>query len=237
MSRKRAFTLTELIVVATLGVLVLGVTLRLYFNFRREAERPQASMSMEETTITVVRWLQHDLAETNLQSILSLPNEAGVVMESPRDLNDVLQFNPTTGLVAWQKFLYYEVKENLNPSVPLPSSVMKGSVRVTPGLGRLTCNEAPAGPPLPIEPGQPPSSPAFDSRRSRVLAHNLLIDKGAPALGLAVYFMDPISNTPRQFTARDRGEPVCVALYMLDISGRTGQATTRTLHLQVKPKN
>jgi type II secretory pathway pseudopilin PulG len=231
--RRRAFTLIEMIVAIVLGMLVLGLLVRQFVIFRRESENPLASMGMEQSTVTLLRTLTRELTETNLQSIRSLPHDSGVVMVSARDDKDNLCFTPQ-GTVAWKKYVFYQVNDAHSTEV-LPAQIQVGSTQVAPVVGELDYDESTTG--ISVEPTGPPSlSPSAASGRHRVVAHNLLMDKTSGLSGCSVYYLDS-SNAPHAFTDKDRGEPVCVNITLMDASGRTGQATVRKLFLQVKPKN
>jgi hypothetical protein len=211
----------------------LGVIIRFFFQFSRESESPIASASMEQSTLQVTRWLQRSLSETNLQSIRSLPNDGGVAMESPRDLNDNLCFTGF-GTVLWKKFIFFQVKKG-SSTVALPPKVLVGSSQITPAVGELEYDEDTSG--VAAEPGGPAAlTPSGVSARHRVLSNNFLIDTTGNLMGCSVYYPDASGN-PQAFTATQRGEPVCVALTLMDLSGRTGKPTVRKLLMQVKPEN
>lgn len=231
MIRKLGFTLMEMIVSMALGILVLGVLVTLFFHFRGESEEPLASMDMEQSTLYLMSYLQRELSETNLQSIRSLPNESGVALESARDDKDALSFS-AFGTVLWKKFVYFQVKP-ITPPVALPAKVTVGSAQVTPGQGEMDYDDDTSG--VGVEPGKPGAAPSSSSHH-RVLAHNFFIDTTSHQMGCNVYFPDDAGN-PHAFTDTERGEPVCVAITLLDVSSRTGQPTVRKLFMQVKPKN
>ena len=228
-------TLAELVVASAMGIMVLGVIVMALIQFRRQAESPAAIMSMEQSTFYFMRLLQRDLSETNLQSVRSLPGGTGVVMASPRDLADSLQLN-ALGLVDWKKFIYYRVAE-VTSKVPLPTTVKLGNASVRPGTGELSYDEDYSDSRIGAEPRGPGSSPVLKPGKHRVLAHNMLIDKSNENAGLSVYYVDRLSNAERPFTDTQQGEPVCVAINLMDVSSSTGKPTIRRLLMQVKPKN
>jgi hypothetical protein len=217
------------LIAGALATAMLGVMVYLFFSFSKQSEQPLATMSMDQSTFTVVRWLQRDLAETNLQTIRSLPNESGVIMESARSLtNDQLMLSPF-GTVDWQKYVQYQVKPT-STERPLPQGVQLGALHYDERA--RSANEAqtpePSFPDGPITSGIP--------ERHKELSRSFMITDNATKLGLAVYWVDS-SNAVRQFTATERGEPVCVMMSLLEISPRTGQPTIRRVPLQVKPRN
>lgn len=229
MSPRKGFTLAEVLIAGALATAVLGVIIYLFFSFSRGAEQPLASMSMDQSTFTIIRWLQRDLAETNLQSVMSLPNESGVVLESARDItNDRLLFSPF-GTVQWTKFVQYQVKPTTTDK-PLPEGVQLGSLHYDERA--LTTAEAstpePAFPAGPITSGVP--------ERHKELGRVFMITDSGKRMGMRVYWTDP-SNNAHEFTATERGEPICVVLSLLEVSPRTGQPTIRRVPLQVKPRN
>lgn len=223
--RRRGFTLMEITIGLFLFSLILLVVYQLFVYFRREMERPQASMSMEQSTLQAMRWLQRDLADTNLQSIRSVPNASnpgaypGLVMESPRDDADHLIMT-TFGTVQWKKFIYYQLR-------PAPGK---------PGVGLLTYDEDASG--VGVEPGAPPTVSIGASGHHRVLAGNVVLGGPGDHTGLHVFWNDS-SGTAHDFddAPTARGEPVNVSLTLTDLSAATGKATTRKLLLQVKPQN
>lgn len=228
MSRRGAFTLAEVLIAGSLATAVLGVIIYLFFNFSRQAEQPLATMSMDQSTFTIIRWLQRDLAETNLQSVMSLPNESGVILETARDiLNDRLIFSPF-GTVEWQKYVQYQVKPTTTDK-PLPPGVQ---------LGALHYDERPrTGTEIQPEPSFPTAAiTAGVAERHKELGRMFMISDSGKRMGMSVYWTDP-SNVVHQFTATERGEPICVVLSLLEVSPRTGQPTIRRVPLQVKPRN
>ena len=243
MNRKHpGFTLLELIVSMALGLLILGLLISLFIQFRRESEQPLASMDMEQSTIYMMRWLQRELTETNLQSIRTLPNDTGMALESARDAvtpnEDRLSFTQI-GTVQWKKFVYFQVKPIAAPLTPPPPHVKVGSAILNnPKLGELTCDEDTAG--VGIESSKPPlPPPAGLPGRHRVLARNFLVDTTAPgSSGFKIYWTDDAGN-PQGFgdLPTQRREPVCLALTLMEVSSRTGQPTVRKIFMQVKPKN
>ena len=236
MSRKSpAFTIFETIIACALAILAFGLMISAFISFRRQSETPLASMNMDQSTIQILRWFQREISETNLQSIRSLDKENGVILESARDTSDNLTFNPFGGL-AWKKFVYFQVKNLSTPSsVPMPPTVKVGGTTINgPQLGELNYDEDPAG--VGVEASQPTSlTPASNPGRHRLLGRNFLIEN-PNKMGCFVYYNDNAGN-PQLFTDTQRGEPVCVALTLMEVSGSTGKPTIRKIFLQIKPKN
>lgn len=251
---RRGFTLAEVIVAGFIAVAMTGVIIWSFLQFRRGSEQPMATMTMEQSTMQIVRWLQRDLAETNLQTIRTLEGESGVVFESPRDKNDQLKMQDM-GVVHWQKHVFFWVNPRTDQP-PLPAKVQVGSETITSfGLGELRYDEVFLASPgggavVGLEPAAPtgtfvalngPPSGA-DPERTKVLGRNFLVNKTANLRGLAVFWRDangapqPFANNGAPGTVT-RGEPVVVQMTFLDISPSTGQPTVRQLELVVKPKN
>lgn len=229
MNPRRGFTLAEVVVAGALATAMLGVIVYLFFNFSRQAEQPIATMTMDQSTFAVIRWLQRDLAETNLQTIMSLPNESGVIFESPRRITDDKLMFSSFGTVEWQKYVQYQVKPTTTDR-PLPQGVQ---------LGALHYDERPRQGPEATTPEPSFPTSAITSgvaERHKELGRSFMITDNATRMGLHVYWTDS-SNAVRQFTATERGEPVCVMLSLLEVSPRTGQPTIRRVPLQVKPRN
>lgn len=221
--KQSAFTLAELIVASFIGLLALGVLVQAFIMFNRQSETPLASMSMEQSTLYVMRMLQRDIGETNLQSIRSLPNAGGFVLESPRDNRDFLKFSDF-GAVQWQKFVSYRVQPAKSQSNAPRGITLSELVYDETTAGVRTCPS--------FAPDVPFGTPS--PGRQRAVAHNVAAGGGK---GCDVYFPDPTSGQPTPFDGTRRGEPVCVHLSLLDISSRTGKATTRELFMMVKPRN
>ena len=231
---RTALTLIELIVSIFLGMLIFGLLLRAFFHFRNQSETPLSSMSMEQTTISLMRHLQRDISETNLQSIRTLPNKSGAVMISGRDSSDNLSLTPL-GVLQWRKWIYFRV-QTITSSVPLPASIQVDGAAVTPTMGELNYDEDNSG--ITAEAGNPPglTPPAPVAGRHRPLCRNFLVNNAANDMGCHIYFPDSAGN-PQDFTDTQRGEPVCVAMKLLEISPRTGKPTVRKIFMQIKPKN
>jgi prepilin-type N-terminal cleavage/methylation domain-containing protein len=226
LDRKRGFTLIEVLVGIFIGGIILTVIYELFILFGREAERPMASMTIEQSSLTASRWISKDLAETNLQSIRSYPSTANknvypaLIMESARDINDDKFQMSAFGTPAWKKFVYYQVE--------------KSSTK--PGVGDLTYDEDATG--VGVEPGGPSVFPAPHSKKFRVIATDLQLGNPGQHVGMYAYWNDS-SNNPHDFesTNAERAEPVNVALTFVDTSPRTGKQTLRKLLLQIKPQN
>lgn len=216
MSRRRGLSLTELSVGMFVGGLVLLVIYQVFAMFRRSAEAPMASMDIEGSTMAVTRWLQRDLAETNLQSIRSKGALGTLALESPRDLNDQLSLS-NLGTVTWKKFLFYSLQ-------PVPGAT---------GRYQLTYDESTVG--VNVEPGAPPSPPSSPTQRYRVLGTWF----APPAEGGFRVYWNDASGTPHDFdnAANQRGEPVCVSFVLQTTSDATGNKTRRVVVLRVRPQN
>jgi hypothetical protein len=208
-----------------IGLLVLGVLYQLFVYFRKEVERPQAAMTVEQSTLTLLRWLQRDIADTNLQSIRSLPNASNptalpaLIMESPRDDVDHLVMS-SFGTVTWKKFVYYQLQ-------PVPGKS---------GVGQLVYDERTDG--VEIEPGKPALLTTGSTSHHRVLATDLVVGTPGDHTGFRACWLDG-SGGAHDFddAATTRAEPVVVFMTLSDTSGSTGKKTTRQLELRVKPQN
>jgi Prokaryotic N-terminal methylation motif len=215
-SRRRGFSIVEISVGMFVGGLVLLVIYQLFALFRRGAEAPMASLDMEGSTLAVTRWLQRDLAETNLQSIRSNSASGTLAFESPRDLNGHLCINDL-GTVEWKKFAFYSLQ-------PVSGS----SDRY-----QLVYDESTAG--VQVEPGAPPAPPSSPSPRYRVLGTSFV----RPADGGLRVFWTDASGSEHDFgdAASQRGEPARVSLVLQTTSGATGNQTKRVVAFDVKPQN
>ena len=214
--RERAYTLTEVVVASFMAVLVLGTILELFAYFRKTAEAPIASMDAEQATLAAIRWLQRDLAETNLQSIRSQSAAGQVAFESPRDAIDHLCLSDV-GTVQWKKFVYYRLQ-------PFPGH---------PGRYQLLYDESTSG--VGVEPSAPPAAPSGASTRSRVLGTWF----ASPADGgLKVTWADS-GGTQHDFgdSAAQRGEPVTVSFVLQTTSDATGKQTQRSVLFHARPQD
>jgi Tfp pilus assembly protein PilW len=248
-SRKRRGTsLIELVIAMFISLLILGATYELFVNQHRLAERPRASMAVQEGMAQAVRWLQKDLSETNLQTIRTYTSTSdggpGLSMESPRHMEspDRLEMG-TLGIVKWQKFVYYTL---------IPRADGYGTGRLVRREGDIAANVAspPAGDPqhrIPVASSNPPSTASCAASRERTLAQNVMLAYGkAPTLtlgpqgGFYVYWPDFSSGaSPKEqlFTDTLRGEPVLVQLYFKDHSPTTGRETVLTYRMSITPRN
>lgn len=226
MSRRprRGYTLIEMAVGLFLITVVLLTIYQLFVYFRREAEHPLAATGIEQTSLQIVRWLQRDLSETNLQTIRSAPNSTrheypALVMESPRDDQDRLTMTGF-GVVQWKKYLYYQLS-------PIPGRT---------DVGQLTYDEDSGG--IGVEPGGPPGLTVAAGSHHRVLANNVVIGHPGEHVGFYPYWKDS-GGTPRDFedAATSRAEPVVVELTLQDASTATGKKTVKRFQVQAKPQN
>lgn len=88
------------LVMASLSGLIRH-TIRFYNTQVRATE-------VEQQAIQATRWLSQELGEGSIESIANLPApESAVVFGSPRDKDNLLQFD--NGVMLWQKFVCYYV--------------------------------------------------------------------------------------------------------------------------------
>ena len=73
-SSRRGVSLLELTIAMFIFLLIMAAVYYLFTGGRRQAERPRATAQIQESLAQVVRYLQRDLSETNLQTIRSFPN-------------------------------------------------------------------------------------------------------------------------------------------------------------------
>ncbi|HEY3997374.1 MAG TPA: hypothetical protein VGO93_00820, partial [Candidatus Xenobia bacterium] len=123
--RAAGHTLIEMVLSMFMVAVILSACAVLLVTQQNNSEKPRAAMAAEEDVLHVVRTLQQDLEETDVQSIRSFPagsdTAAGLSLESPRTLSgstvrDAQVGGPSGsldvgvfGVVRWHKFVYYHL--------------------------------------------------------------------------------------------------------------------------------
>lgn len=246
--RPRGVTLIEMLVAMVVALLIVGCTLYLFLQSKYDMERPRASYSVQEDALSVARWLQNDLTETNLQSVASFPNAKyaaeppGLSFESPRSLADNTLMVSTFGNVSWSKYVYY----TLQPVDAQVGNLIRKE-------GPLSDQPAPvdAAHHIPQMSGLPPtqggtSQPGANTT-SRIVAHNVILPNASipgvkpnpwdqyggfkvstGALGGAQVPLtgDPIVEAPIQ-----------IDIWVREISPSTQRVTVHGLRLDILPRN
>lgn len=228
----------EMLVAMFIAMLIMSATLYMYVQGRAFMEKPRASYSVQEDLMKLSRWIQRDLAETNLQTVQSFPSNVagseppGLCFESPRRMgDDALMFTPW-GNVSWQKYVYYTLQ---------PVNALTGNiVRIE---GPLTDQPTPidAGRHIPIVSGKTPSRASGGS----VIARNVILPN-VKVLGFADFdqyggfkITTGLPGGPYvPLTGKNTyDEPIRIELAVLEISTTTGKTSALTMRLQVQPKN
>jgi hypothetical protein len=244
------------------GGLMLTVIYQMFITFGRQSQHPFVANAAEESMLTVAQTLQRDLIETNLQTVRSFPNSAnpneppGLILESPRDSNDVLQLGPFTpgdvrpgSQVLWQKWVYY----SLRPNVKKPGfSELTRDEQVLP---KQAAQQAQLGvnkyvTVMPFAPTDTPTTANVDPKRHRVLTTSMLSPNPPADVqgGFYIYWNDAAGDHPFEAPATGRGEPVIAVLTIntganpnhpdqRDGVSSTGKPTVLKLMLEVKPRN
>ena len=239
----------ELVVAMFIFILIMGATFYLFVGGRRQAQRPAAAMRIQESLAQIVRYLQSDLTETNLQTVRTFPEGGGgtpgLSLESPRRMGgtamdpipDQLSVS-SVGQVNWYKYVYYATVYNGAPSYTCTLIRKEGPL-----------TDQPSHPdPLGLIPVASPLDPQWasgDAKRTRTLATNVV----APSLtipgvgptgtygGFKVYFRNTSGDHPFRNTINDRDAPVRVDLMLADTSPETGKLTVLRHTLVITPRN
>jgi type II secretory pathway pseudopilin PulG len=235
LTRRKAFTLVELVIYMFLMVVLLGIVFRMAIVNRRQMEKPAAGFRAVQTFLSLQSILNRDLQETDLSTVRIYPNPRfpgappGMSLASPRGLaDDAVKMTPQGG-VLWQKIIYYYV-------MPDPSR---------PGTGRLVRKEGlvPGLPSTkPVASAFEPSVAGFDRGRRRFVATNILLaNQEIPQLklslgrhgGFEAVFMDGEGKTSPAYTPR---HPLIVLnLTVREISPATGKPTVMRYQVRACP--
>lgn len=105
---KRGLTLPELLVACGLASLVLAGLTVLFVQAIRYHRSLQTSLELQENNLSAIAILSRDISETSLASVGAEPT--GVVLASPRGLDDLLQVD-AQGRLLWRKWVCFYVED------------------------------------------------------------------------------------------------------------------------------
>lgn len=148
-SFKRGLSLPEVLVSMCLVAFVLGGMAKIIREGVRFHNTHSAALEVQQNCLLAMRWLNDDLGEGSLSSLLILGN--GFVFGSPRDLDHQLSLDGD--LIQWQKFLCYYTEQNngiyrlvreqlaferpSNAPPPIPASLNVGVFKTEAPPGRV----------------------------------------------------------------------------------------------------
>jgi type II secretory pathway pseudopilin PulG len=165
-SRRRGFTMVEVISAAFIAGLMLTCIYTIFFMSQGSYNTASQSYTIAQGTQTCLNWLRRDVRSSSLGTVLAYPNDnnsaepSGLSLESPQGVQDEgkLMLNKY-GAASWQKYVFYTL-------VPNPDGVTGRIVRWT---QPVTAQE-----PVPASIPTLPSSRMMPSTERVVLTNVLL---------------------------------------------------------------
>lgn len=111
------FTLVEVLIAAMIGLLVISLAVGLFTSTQGRYSEVTESYELEQRVSELVEWLQDDLKQTSLASVVVYPNPdhktepPGLSFASAHPLDQTKQLELTQyGSAKWQKHVYYTLE-------------------------------------------------------------------------------------------------------------------------------
>ncbi len=104
---KRGATLVEILIAIGLLMVILAATSYLITACLRHYRHTDSSVQVQATALKAITLLERDLRETNAASFRIFTTPPGVVFASPRLPDKTIDFEDTSLLPLWQKWVCY----------------------------------------------------------------------------------------------------------------------------------
>lgn len=246
----RGYTLVEILIASAMAMVVLGVTIRIFWFGRQVEREARSSYLVREDVDVAFRHIQDELRMTHLSSIRVGSDNSSFSMASPVKDNKLTSFELTSfGVAKWKTWVHFCIQGNgdnvgdlVRWEAPIPENV----------------NLAKPSPFDPLEPTgdkwtilshvvQPGMGPVAGSEGQKLQQLDAVPDNAGIQLRFVRYeagkevlsVTNPAQNDDARVADWSQGTSQLVdcRLQVADISKESGKLSLYTLNFRVKPRN